>query len=52
MPSTLSYKAKIVKKMMSGPIDKLILVAVNIDKEAYKRAKELGIDVIYGHVLD
>lgn len=28
-----------------------MVVAVNIYKEAYERAGELGIDVVYGHVM-
>jgi hypothetical protein len=33
-------------------VERLILVAVHVDKEALERAKQLGIDVIYGDILD
>jgi len=32
-------------------VERLILVAVHVDEEALERAKQLGIDVIYGNVL-
>jgi hypothetical protein len=38
--------AKQVKK-----VERLILVAVHVDEEALERARQLGIDVIYGNVL-
>jgi hypothetical protein len=31
---------------------KIILVAVNVDREAYSRAIDLGIDVVCGNVID
>jgi len=33
-------------------VERLILVAVHVDEEALERAMQLGIDVIYGNVLD
>jgi hypothetical protein len=45
-------KAGIVEKILGRKAAKLIIVAVNIDKEALQRAQELGIDVIYGAVID
>ena len=32
-------------------VEQLILVAVHVDEEALERARQLGIDVIYGNVL-
>ena len=32
-------------------VERLILVAVHVDEEALERARQLGIDVIYGSVL-
>ena len=45
-------KAGIVEKILGRRAAKLIIVAVNIDKEALQRAQELGIDVIYGAVIE
>ncbi len=45
-------KAGIVEKILGRKAAKLIIVAVDIDKEALQRAQELGIDVIYGAVID
>lgn len=36
-------KAAIVEKILGRKADKLVLVAVNIDKEAFERAQSLGI---------
>jgi hypothetical protein len=35
-----------------GNVKRLLVVAVNIDKEALERAQELGIDTIYGAVIE
>ena len=35
-----------------GSVKRLLVVAVNIDKEALERAQELGIDTIYGAVIE
>ncbi len=45
-------KAKLVEKVMGRKVDKTMILAVNVDREAYERAEELGIDVICGHVID
>ncbi len=44
-------KAKWLEKLKGRP-EKLILVTVNIDDDALKRAKELEIDVLYGNVIE
>jgi len=43
--------SKIVEKVLGREANKLILVAVHIDEEALKRARELGMDVIYGAAI-
>ena len=43
--------SKIVEKVLGREADKLILVAVHIDEEALERARELGMDVIYGAAI-
>jgi hypothetical protein len=45
-------KAGIVEKILGRKAAKLIVVAVNIDKEALQRAQELGIEAVYGAVID
>jgi hypothetical protein len=45
-------KAEIVEKIIGRKADKLIIVAVNIDKDAYERAQALGIDVVAGAVIE
>ncbi|WP_288007399.1 DUF3782 domain-containing protein [Thermofilum sp.] len=45
-------KAGIVEKIIGRKADKLIIVAVNIDKDAYERAQALGIDVVAGAVIE
>jgi hypothetical protein len=45
-------KAGIVEKILGRKAAKLIIVAVNIDKEALHRAQELGIEAVYGAVID
>jgi hypothetical protein len=47
----LYKRAEIYEKLTGRKPDKLILVAVHIDDDAYKRAGELGIDVIYGAII-
>jgi len=44
-------RAEIYEKIRGRKPDKLVLVAVHIDEEAYERAKELGIEVIYGAII-
>ncbi len=48
----LSEKVRFVEKVLGRKADRVILMAVNVDEEAYERAKELGIGVICGHVID
>jgi hypothetical protein len=44
-------RAEIYEKIRGRKPDKLVLVAVHIDEDAYERAKELGIEVIYGAII-
>ncbi len=48
----LREKVKFVEKVMGRGVDRVMIVAVNVDRDAYDRAKELGIEVICGHVID
>lgn len=45
-------KAGIVEKILGRKAAKIIIVAVNIDKEALQRAQELGIEAVYGAVIE
>jgi len=45
-------KAHIAEKILGRKADKLIVVAVDVDKSALERAKELGVDVVYGNVIE
>jgi len=45
-------KAHIAEKILGRKADKLIVVAVGVDKSALERAKELGVDVVYGDVIE
>mgnify|MGYP001770654585 CR=1 FL=1 len=45
-------KARIVERILNRRADKVLIVAVNIDKEALERARQLGIDAIYGSVIE
>ena len=45
-------KAQIVEKILGKATEKLIIVAVNIDKEALERAKQLGIEAVYGALVE
>jgi len=47
----LYEKARAVEKYLNRNVDKMFLVAVNVDREAYERAEELGIEVIYGNII-
>ena len=47
----LPEKARVVEKVLKRKVERTYLVAVNIDREAYERARELGIEVICGHVI-
>jgi hypothetical protein len=44
-------RAEIYEKICGRKPDKLVLVAVHIDEDAYERAKELEIEVIYGAII-
>jgi len=47
----LPEKARVVGKVLGKAVAKVMLIAVNVDKEAFERARELGIEVIYGNIL-
>ncbi|AET34064.1 PD-(D/E)XK nuclease family protein [Pyrobaculum ferrireducens] len=47
-----AQKAGAVEKILGRKADRLIIVAVNIDKEALERAAQLGIDAVYGAVIE
>jgi len=47
----LYKRAEIYEKLTGRKPDKLILVAIHIDDDAYKRTGELGIEVIYGAII-
>jgi hypothetical protein len=47
----LYKRGEIYEKIIGRKPDKLILVAVNIDVDAYERARELGVEVIYGSLI-
>jgi len=44
-------KSEIVKKIIGKEPEKLIFIAVNLDKDAAERAEQLGIDTIYGAII-
>jgi hypothetical protein len=44
-------KARAVEKYLNRNVDKMFLVAVNVDREAYERAGELGIEVICNNII-
>jgi hypothetical protein len=44
-------KARIVGRILGREVKRVILMAINIDKEALDRANQLGIDTIYGAVI-
>jgi len=48
----LPEKAKVVERILRRRVDKVFLVAVNIDRDAYERAKELMIETIYGNIIE
>jgi hypothetical protein len=45
-------KAGIVERILGRRAERLILVAVDVDREAVERARQLGIDVICGSVVE
>jgi hypothetical protein len=49
-----AWRAKLAAEELARQgkkVERLILVAVHIDKEALEKARQLGIDVIYGNVF-
>ena len=48
----LPEKSKTVERVLRRAVDGMFIVTTNIDREAYERAKELGIEVIYGNILE
>ena len=46
------HKAGIVEKILGRRADKLFIVAVEISREAYTQARELGIEVVYGSIAE
>ena len=48
----LHEKSPLVEKIQGRKVDRLMIVAVNIDRDALERAQELGIVTVYGNVLD
>jgi len=47
----LYKRGEIYEKITGRKPDKLILIAVNIDVDAYERARELGVEVVYGSLI-
>ena len=47
----LHEKREVVEKVLNKTVEKMFIVAVNIDEDAYERAKEMGIEVICGDVI-
>ncbi|MEM2472585.1 MAG: hypothetical protein QXQ96_08765 [Sulfolobales archaeon] len=39
-------------RQLIGNVKRIVIIAVNIDREALERARELGINTIYGSVID
>ena len=48
----LPEKVRIVEKILGKHVTKVYLVAVNIDRDAYERARELMIETIYGNIIE
>lgn len=48
----LPVKASAVGRALGKRVAGTLLVAVNVDKEAYERARELGVEVVCGHVIE
>ncbi len=45
-------KKQYLQKVLGRPVTKALIVTVNISAEALRRARELGIDTVYGNVLE
>ncbi|MGC9180416.1 MAG: DUF3782 domain-containing protein, partial [Vulcanisaeta sp.] len=48
----LFEKARIIERILNKRAEKTLMVAVNIDREALERARQLGIDTIYGAIIE
>ena len=48
----LPEKSKTVERVLRRAVDGMFIVTTNMDREVYERAKELGIEVIYGNILE
>ncbi len=48
----LFEKARIIERVLNKRAGKTLMVAVNIDREALERARQLGIDAIYGAIIE
>ncbi|MEM0038961.1 MAG: DUF3782 domain-containing protein [Zestosphaera sp.] len=48
----LYEKVRAVEKYLAKSVSGVFLVAVNVDKEAYDRARQLGIEVICGSIIE
>ena len=44
-------KARFVEMILDRKAEGILIVAINVDKDAYERARELGIDVVYGNII-
>ena len=44
-------KARFVEMILGRKAEGILIVAINVDKDAYERARELGIDVVYGNII-
>ncbi len=47
----LADKVPILERILNRKVDRVYLVAVNVDDDALERAEELGFRVIYGNVI-
>jgi len=48
----LPERARVVERVLGRRVERLYVVAVNVDREAYKRTRGLRIRVICGNVID
>jgi len=47
-----AWKVRVAESILGRRADRVLLVAVVVDKEAFDKAKELGVDVVCGSVVD
>ena len=47
----LTLKTRYLERILGKRVAKAYIVAVNISKEALERAKELGIEAIFGSIV-